>query len=326
MLKSISRFGAVAALCATFGLMGATAQAQTWPTRQIQMILGFPPGPVDIVGRPVAAKLQEALGQTVVFENRPGANGAIATEQVMRAAPDGYTILLATSGTHVTAVHLTKNLRYNPVKDFEPINVMLVIPLLMVAPTNAPYSTVNEFIDWARKNRDKANYCSIGSGSPSHLAAELFKSMARVDMTHVPHKGSGPAIVDTIAGTCQVLFDSAVSSGPPVRSGTLKALAIATAERVPSWEKLPTIAESGVPGFNAYTWGALLAPAGTPKAIVNKLNAEVVRILAMPEVRDYLSSQGAIPGKGTPEDLATFTNQEIAKWAKVIRDGNIKAD
>ncbi len=301
--------------------------AQDYPTKPIKMVVPYPPGgTTDIVTRLVAKHLSDSWKQPVLVENRGGASGMIGTEVVAKAAADGYTLLSTGSGPHAVNISLFPKINYDPVKDFEPINVMLVIPLLMVAPTNAPYSTVNEFIDWARKNKDKANYCSIGSGSPSHLAAELFKSMTKVEMTHVPHKGSGPAIIDTIAGTCQVLFDSAVSSGQHVRSGKLKALAIATAERVPSWEKLPTVSESGVPGFNAYTWGALLAPAGTPKAIVNKLNAEVVRILASPEVRDYLSSQGAIPGKGTPEDLATFTNQEIAKWAKVIRDGNIKAD
>jgi len=318
----------VTAFVAVLASAFAQAQpAQDYPNKPIKMVVPYPPGgTTDIVTRLVAKHLSESWKQPILVENRGGASGMIGTEVVAKAAADGYTLLSTGSGPHSVNISLFPKINYDPVKDFEPINIMLVIPLLMVAPTNAPYSTVNEFIDWARKNRDKANYCSIGSGSPSHLAAELFKSMARVDMTHVPHKGSGPAIVDTIAGTCQVLFDSAVASGPHVRSGKLKALAIATAERVPSWEKLPTIAESGVPGFNAYTWGALLAPAGTPKAIVNKLNAEVVRILAMPEVRDYLSSQGAIPGKGTPEDLATFTNQEIAKWAKVIRDGNIKAD
>jgi len=305
----------------------AAQSAADYPAKPIRMVVPYPPGgTTDIVTRLVAKHLSESWKQPVLVENRGGASGMIGTEVVAKAPGDGYTLLSTGSGPHAVNISLFPKINYDPVRDFEPINVMLVIPLLMVAPTNAPYNTVSEFIDWARRNRDKVNYCSIGSGSPSHLAAELFKSMAKVDMTHVPHKGSGPAIVDTIGGTCQVLFDSAVSSGQQVRSGKLKALAIATADRIPSWKDLPTVAESGVPGFNAYTWGALLAPAGTPKAIVNKLNAEVVRILAMPEVRDYLSSQGAIPGKGTPEDLAAFTQSEIAKWAKVIRDGNIKAD
>jgi len=320
-----------AAIAASLTLLtvapGFAQPAPDYPNKPIKIVVPYPPGgTTDLITRMVAKGLTDSWKQPVLVENRGGASGMIGTEVVAKAPADGYTLLSTGSGPHAVNISLFPKINYNPVKDFEPINVMLTIPLLMVAPVNAPYATVGEFIDWARRNKDKANYCSIGAGSPSHLAAELFKSMAKVDVTHVPHKGSGPAIVDTVAGTCQVLFDSAVSSGQHVRSGKLKALAIATAERVPSWEKLPTISESGVPGFNAYTRGALLAPAGTPKAIVNRLNAEVVRILATPEVRDYLLSQGAIPGKGTPEDLAVFTNQEIAKWAKVIRDGNIKPE
>jgi tripartite-type tricarboxylate transporter receptor subunit TctC len=245
---------------------------------------------------------------------------------VAKAPNDGYTLLSTGSGPHVVNVSLFPKIGYDPVKDFEPVSMVITIPLLMVAPADAPYRTVSEFISWARTNPDKANYCSIGPGSPSHLAAELFKSMAKVNLTHIPYKGSGPAIVDTIGGVCPVLFDSAVSSGAQVRTGKLKALAIGTSERVASWKEVPTVAEAGVPGFNAYTWGAMLAPAGTPRAIVDKLNAEIVRILSTREVREMLASQGAEPGKGTPADLAAFSNQEIAKWAKVIKDGNIQPE
>jgi tripartite-type tricarboxylate transporter receptor subunit TctC len=302
-------------------------QAADYPSRPIKIVVPYPPGgTTDIITRLIAKGMTETWKQPVLVENRGGASGMIGTEVVAKAPSDGYTLLSTGSGPHVVNVSLFPKINYDPVKDFEPVSMVITIPLLMVAPAGAPYSDVAGFVDWAKKNKDKANYCSIGPGSPSHLAAELFKSMTKIELTHVPYKGSGPAIVDTIGGVCPVLFDSAVSSGPQVRSGKLKALAIGTAERVPSWSNVPTVAESGVPGFNAYTWGAMLAPAGTPKAIVDKLNVEIVRILATPEVRDVLAAQGATGGTGTPADLAAFTAVEIAKWAKVIKDGNIKAE
>ena len=305
----------------------AAAQAQDYPNKPVRIVVPYPPGgTTDIITRVLAKGMSETWKQPVLVENRGGASGMIGTEVVAKSPGDGYTLLSTGSGPHVVNVSLFPKIPYDPIKDFEPIGMVISIPLLMVAPANAPYSTVTEFVAWAKQNKAKANYCSIGAGSPSHLAAELFKAMAGIELTHIPHKGSGPAIVDTIGGTCPVLFDSAVSSGPQARAGKLKVLAIGTSERVPSWPNVPTVAESGVPGFNAYTWGAMLAPAGTPKAIVDKVNAEMMRILATPEVREMLAAQGATPGRGSPQDLARFANEEIAKWAKVIKDGNIKAE
>jgi len=305
----------------------AAAQAQDYPNKPVRIVVPYPPGgTTDIITRVLAKGMSETWKQPVLVENRGGASGMIGTEVVAKSPGDGYTLLSTGSGPHVVNVSLFPKIPYDPIKDFEPVGMVISIPLLMVAPANAPYSTVTEFIAWAKQNKGKANYCSIGAGSPSHLAAELFRGMAGIELTHIPYKGSGPAIVDTIGGTCPVLFDSAVSSGPQARAGKLKVLAIGTSERVPSWPNVPTVAESGVPGFNAYTWGAMLAPAGTPKAIVDKVNAEMMRILATPEVREMLAAQGATPGKGSPQDLARFANEEIAKWAKVIKDGNIKAE
>ena len=261
----------------------APAAAEDYPTKPIKIVVPYPPGgTTDLITRVIAKGLNEAWKQPVVVENRGGASGMIGTEIVAKAPNDGYTLLSTGSGPHVVNVSLFPKIGYDPVKDFEPVSMVITIPLLMVAPADAPYRTVSEFIGWAKQNPDKANYCSIGPGSPSHLAAELFKSMAKVNLTHIPYKGSGPAIVDAIGGVCPVLFDSAVSSGAQVRSGKLKAIAIGTSERVASWQEVPTVAEAGVPGFNAYTWGAMLAPAGTPKPIVDKLNAEIVRILGTP--------------------------------------------
>jgi tripartite-type tricarboxylate transporter receptor subunit TctC len=325
VLSNIGLSLTIGMLCATstFAQSGAT----DWPQKPVRIVVPYPPGgTTDFLTRMVANGLSTAWKQPVVVENRAGASGIIGTEHVARSPADGYTLLSTGSGPHSVNISLFPKLSYHPIKDFEPIIQMITIPLLMVAPVGAPYSSVSEFIDWAKKNDDKSNYCSIGPGSPSHLAAELFKSMTKTTMVHVPYKGSGPAIVDTISGVCNVLFDSAVSSGMHVRSGKLKALAIGTSERDPSWPDVPTVAESGVPGFNAYTWGALLAPAGTPKDVVAKINADVGRVLASPDVREKLAAQGALPGKGSPADLDAFTRQEIDKWAKVIKDGNIRVD
>ncbi len=326
-MRAMIHAGLVLAL-STLGSSAALAQSNgDYPQKPIRIVVPYPPGgTTDALTRMVAQGLSTAWKQSVIVENRAGASGIIGTEVVAKSPPDGYTLLSTGSGPHSVNVSLFPKIPYDPVKDFEPVIQMITIPLLMVAPVDAPFNTVQEFTDWAKKNSDKANYCSIGPGSPSHLAAELFKSMTKTDITHLPYKGSGPAIIDTIGGVCNVMFDSALSSGPHVKSGKLKALAIGTAERVASWPDLPTVAESGVPGFNAYTWGALLAPAGTPPAIVAKLNAEVGKVLASAEVQEKLAAQGAIPGKGTPLELADFTNKEIVKWAKVIREGNIKPD
>ena len=322
-----------AAVAAALWLMAAPAQAQpgtsslSWPSRPIRIVVPYPPGgTTDVVTRAIAKGLSEALKQPVVVENRGGASGMIGTGIVATAPADGYTLLSTGSGPHVVNISLFPKIPYDPVRDFAPINLLQVVPLLMVAPAGAPYDNVAQFVDWAKAHPDKANYCSICPGTPSHLAAELFKSMTKLALTHVPYKGSGPAVLDTAAGICPVLFDSAVSSGPQVRSGKLKALAVGSAERMPSWQDVPTVAESGVPGFDAYTWGALLAPAATPKAIVARLHEAVAAVLASPAFTDMLAAQGAIPGKGSPADLARFTDEEIAKWARVIREADIKVE
>jgi tripartite-type tricarboxylate transporter receptor subunit TctC len=306
--------------------LSAAAAAQ-YPERPIRMIVPYPPGgSTDIVARLVGQKLSESLRQPVVIENRGGASGMIGVEAGARSPADGYTLTMTASGPHAINVSLFPKITYDPVKDFTPIALTAIYPLIMVVPAGSPAANVKDFVAWAKANPDKANYCSIGPGTPSHLAGELFASSAGVKMTHIPYKGSGPAIIDTIAGTCAVLFDSALSSGPHVKAGKLKALGVGTRERLGSWPELPTIAESGMPGFEAYTWTALVAPAGTPKDVVAKLSAEMTKVLASPEFREKMTSQGAIAGNMTPEQFSAFADSEIRKWGKVIRDGNIKAD
>jgi tripartite-type tricarboxylate transporter receptor subunit TctC len=306
----------------------ALAQAPWAPERPLRIIVAFPPGgSTDVVSRLIAEQLGTALGQAVVVENRGGASGMIGTEAAARAIPDGHTLLMSAAGPHAINPSLFASVPYDPVRGFASVILVAIYPLLMVTPTNRAPNTVAEFIAHARANPGRLNYCSIGSGQPSHLAAELFRSRAGIEMTHVPYRGSGPAVTATVAGECDVLFDSALSSGPQVRGGRLKALGVSTAGRLASWPELPTIAEAGpLPGYDAYTWNALMAPAGTPPAAVARLNAEVGRILASPRFREALEAQGAVPGGGSPEEMARFLESEIAKWAAVIRAGNIRAE
>ncbi len=316
-------------LAAPAAALAAPALAQPgWaPERPLRIIVAFPPGgSTDVVSRLIAEPLGAALGQAVVVENRGGASGMIGTEFAARAAPDGHTLLMSAAGPHAINPSLLPNVPYDPIRNFAPVILVAIYPLLMVTPTNRGPNTVAEFIAHAKANPGRINYCSIGTGQPSHLAAELFKARAGIDMTHVPYRGSGPAVTATVAGECDVLFDSALSSGPQVRGGRLKGLGVTTDRRLPSWPDLPTIAEAALPGYDAYTWNSLMVPAGTPPAAIARLNAEVGTILASPRFRQALEAQGAVPGGGTPEQMARFLESEIAKWAKVIRDGNIRPD
>lgn len=318
-----SLLGAVGASMAA----GAAQAAGDYPSKPVRIVVPYPAGgSTDTITRLLGQELSQRWGKPVVVENRGGASGMIGTDEVARADADGYTLLMNGSGPHTVNVSLFDNVSYDPVEDFAPIIQTTTIPLLMVVPTNSPHKSVQDFIEWARANAGQVNYCSIGPGSPSHLAGELFKSSAKVEMTHIPYKGSGPALVDTIGGVCHVLFDSALSAGPHVKSGKLRALAIGTEQRVASWPDTPTVAESGVPGFSAYTWTALFAPDGTPDAVVQRIQKDAADVLASPEITKKLEAQGALPGGGSSEKLAAFVDSEIAKWAKVIEAGNITAN
>ena len=315
---------AAALACAA---LPALAQSPAYPAKPVRIVVPYPPGgSTDAITRMLGQALAEEWKQAVVIENKGGASGMIGVEQVARSEADGYTLVMSASGPQAVNVSLFPKIPYDPVKDFAPIVQAAVLPLLMVAPASAPYGNVQEFVAWAQGNKGKVNYCSIGPGSPSHLAGELFASLAKLDMTHVPYKGSGPALIDAIGGTCNVLFDSALSAGPHVKGGKLKLLAVSTDKRMPSWPDAATVAESGLPSFSAYTWTALFAPAGTPAAVVQKINADANRILQAPQFRQKLEAQGAIPGKGSPAEMGEFLKAEIAKWAVLIRERNIRPD
>jgi tripartite-type tricarboxylate transporter receptor subunit TctC len=305
----------------------ATAAHAAWPEKSIRIVVPYPPGgTTDIITRMVAQKLSEALKQSVVVDNRAGGAAMIGSDIVAKAAPDGYTLLSTGAGPHIINVSLFPKIPYDPLKDFASITLMSINPLLMVVPVNLPVNNVQEYVAWAKQNKEKANYCSIGAGSPSHLAAELFKSMAGVEMTHIPYSGSGPAIIAAIGGVCSVLFDSVLSSGPHVKAGKLKVLATGNRQRLASWPNVPALNDVGLPGYEAFTWGAFLAPAGTPPEIVARLQAETAKIFALAEVRQKVEELGALPGGGSSAELDAFARAEMRKWAKVIKDGNIKAE
>ena len=320
-MKIIRR--ALLVLAAAFA---ATANA-AYPDKPIRIVVPYPPGgTTDLLTRMVAQKLSESLKQPVLVDNRAGGAAMIGSDLVAKSAPDGYTLLSTGAGPHAINVSLFPKIPYDPLRDFSSVTLMSINPLLMVVPAAMPVNTVQEFIAWAKENPTKANYCSIGLGSPSHLAAELFKPLAGIEMTHIPYSGSGTAITAAIGGVCSVLFDSVLSSGQHVKSGKLKVLATGNKQRLPAWPNVPTLAEAGLPTFEAFTWGAMVAPAGTPPEIVARLQAEMARIFAMPDVRQKIEDMGALPGGGTSAELDTFTRAEIRKWAKVIKDGNIKPE
>jgi tripartite-type tricarboxylate transporter receptor subunit TctC len=291
-------------------------------------VVPYPPGgTTDILTRLLAQKLSDTWKQPVLVDNRPGGAAMIGSDWVAKSAADGYTLLSTGAGPHAINISLFPKIPYDPLKDFTAISLLSVNPLLMVVPAQLPVNTVAEYIAWVRANPSQANYCSIGAGSPSHLAAELFKSMTGLSLTHVPYSGSGTAIIATIGGVCSVLFDSVLSSGPQVRNGKLKALATGNRQRLSSWPQTPALDElPGLQGYEAFTWGALLAPAGTPAEAISRINTDVTRILGLPEVRQRIEELGAIASPTTPQELDSFTRSEMRKWAKVIKEGGIKPD
>jgi tripartite-type tricarboxylate transporter receptor subunit TctC len=305
----------------------AIAQAPAYPTKPIRIVVPFPPGgATDILARDVAQKLTDAWGQSVIVDNRPGAGGNIGSELVAKSAPDGYTLEMGTVGTHAINASLYAKMPYDNVKDFVPIILVAGVPNVLEVNPALPVNSVPELIAYAKANPGKLNFASSGNGTSIHLSGELFKAMAGVEMTHVPYKGSAPALQDLIAGQVQVMFDNLPPSLPQIRAGKLRALAVTSAARAPALPDVPTVAEAGLPGFEASSWFGLLAPAGTPPAIVAQINAEVGKWLATPEAKENLAKQGANAAGGTPEDFAKHIAAETAKWAKVVKASGAKVD
>jgi tripartite-type tricarboxylate transporter receptor subunit TctC len=305
----------------------ANAQTPAYPTKPIRLVVPFPAGgATDILAREVAKHLTETWGQSVVVDNRPGAAGNIGSELVAKAPPDGYTLEMGTVGTHAINASLYSKMPYDHVKDFVPVILVAGVPNVLVVNPSVPVNSVQELIAYAKANPGKLNFASSGSGTSIHLSGELFKVMAGVQMTHVPYKGSAPALQDLIGGQVQLMFDNLPPSLPQIKAGKLRALGVTSATRAPALPDTPTIAESGLPGFEASSWFGILAPAGTSPAIVAKLNAEIAKWLASPEAKEKLAAVGANIAGGTPEDFARHIQAETAKWAKVVKESGAKVD
>src|SRR5437763_4802220 len=318
---------ALAAIAAVLSL-GSDALAQSYPTKPIRLIVPYPAGgATDFFARLVFPKVGDALGQPVVVENRPGAGTAIGASEVARSAPDGYTLLLGDAGTYAFNPTLYKKLAYDPAKDFAPISLTGRFALILAVNTSVlNVSLVDEFVQAAKRAPGKIDYGAPGPGSPIHLAMELFKQRAGIAMTPIPYKGGADALSDLIGGRIGALFPDIATGLPQIRAGKIKALAVASERRVAALPELPTVGESGYPGFEAWAWQGFVAPAGTPRGVVTKLNGAFARVMADPAIKQRLSESGFEPQTSTPDEFAAHLKREIAKWAKVIRDSNISLD
>jgi len=309
------------------GFAPQPACAQAYPTKPIRLVVPFPPGgSLDVVARAIGQKLTEAWGQPVVIDNRPGAGGNIGADLVAKSAPDGYTILEGALSTHAVNVSLYSKMPYDPVRDFAPITLVAITPNVLVLNPSFPANSVPELIAYAKAHPGGLSFGSGSNGSAGHLAGELFKTAAGVDMVHIPYKGGAPALQALLAGDTQLMFDNLANSTPQLKAGKLKALAVTTAKRSALAPELPTLAETGLPGFDIYTWWGFMAPAGTPKEIIAKWNGEVTRILATPEMKAFFAQQGAEPAPTTPEQFAALIRSEIPKYAKIVKDSGAKVD
>jgi tripartite-type tricarboxylate transporter receptor subunit TctC len=304
----------------------AFAQAQAYPTKPVRLVVPYPPGgPTDIVARVVAQKLSEQLGQQFIIDNRPGAGGNTGAELVARSPADGYTLVVATTA-HAINPSLFKNLGYSLSKDLAPVSLLTSGPLVIVANPSLPAKNVAELIALAKAKPGELNFASSGNGQSTHLSAELFASMAGVKMNHIPYKGSAPALTDTMGGQTQLMFDTMLSAMPHVKGGKLKALAVTSATRSPVAPDVPTVAESGLPGYEAIAWNGLLAPAHTPPDVLARLSTALKKVLAAPDVKDKFEAQGFAATWTSPEDFGRFMTAEIDKWAKVVKVSGATVD
>ena len=317
------RFILSAALC----LVASAAGAQPYPAKPVRMIVGFPPGQAtDIVARLVAEKLSTRLGQSFFVDNKPGAAGIIGTELTAKAPPDGYTLQMNSSGPLSVNPGLYTKLPYDPIRDLQPISLAATVPLFLVVHPSVKAGNVKELVALAKSQPGKLNYASGGSGVTNHLVMEMFKFAAGLDMAHVPYKGGPPAVTDLIAGQVSLMFETGPGILPHVRSGKLRALGVGSVKRSAAVPDLPTIAEQGYPGFDGVAWIGFVAPAGVPRAIVDKLAMETAAIIALPDVRERLLALGAEPAASTPDEFGAYIKSEIAKWGKVIKESGAKVE
>jgi tripartite-type tricarboxylate transporter receptor subunit TctC len=312
---------------AVLALATGSAFSQSWPTKPVHLVIPFPAGgSTDVVGRVIAEKVSQSIGQPVVVENRAGAGGTTGSSVVAKSAPDGYTFLMGTSSTHAIAPALYAKPPYDVARDFAPVTLLGTATILMVVHPSVPAKSVAEFIAWAKARPGQVMFGSTGNGSVSHLTAEYFKSLAGLDMQHIPYKGDTPMTLDLVAGRVHVAFGTAVAFLPHVQAGKLNALAVTDAKPSPVAPRLPTVASSGLQGFEALQWFGLLAPAGTPRDVVTRMHTEVAKALQLPDVQEKLQGLGMQIIGGGPDPFGAFMRSESAKWTKIVRDSGAKVD
>ena len=308
-------------------MSAAPAWGQAWPAKPLKMILPFPAGgPTDIVARALGQGLTEALGQNVVIDNRPGGGGIIGSNLAAKAPADGYTMLLGGITIFGVAPSLRKDLPFDPIKDFQPVTMTTRQPILLMTHPSLPAKSLKEFIALGKARPGQINYASSGPGGSGHMAGELFKLIAGVNLIHIPYKGAPPALNELIAGQVQVMFGTILAAAPHVRSGRVRAVAITGVQRSQALPEVLTFAEAGLPAYDASSWNGILLPTGTPRAIVERLNTELVRLLKTSAVQERFAQDGALPAPTTPDEFAAFMKIEIAKWAKVVQAANIQVD
>ena len=307
-------------------LASAAAHAQAWPSKPIRMVVPYPPGgPTDVMGRIVAVELSKATGQPVVVDNKPGASGQIGAQDVARAAGDGYT-LLANASIHVINPHVLSKPLFDPLKEFAPVALAGTVPLVFVVPPTLPARTPQEFVAWAKQNPGKVNFASSSTASAPHLAGEYLKQLTGIDMQHIPYKGSAPALADVAGGQVQMMLDPLPSAMPFIKGGKLRAIALSAPARVSAMPELPTMAESGFPGFDLGSWYGIWAPASTPRELVARINAEIVKAMRPAEVKERVQGLGAEPGAMSAEEFSAFSRSEYERWGKIVRAAGVKLD
>jgi tripartite-type tricarboxylate transporter receptor subunit TctC len=320
------RTALVAATAAASSLFGPSTQAQSFPAKPITIVVpATPGGAIDLAARLIGQKLTEAWGQPVVIDNKAGATGMIGTDAVAKAAPDGHTLALVAS-SHAINPSMQKSIPFDTLKSFEFVALTHVVPLMLVATPSLPAKSLSELVAYIKANPGKLAFASSGPGGAPHFSAELFKTMAGVDMTHVPYRGSTAAHPDLLSGRVAIMFDTVAAIHAQVKADKVRAIAVTTAKRSSVAPNVPTMQEAGMAGYETSTWGGILAPAGTPRTVVDKLNAEVNKALAAPDVREKLQAAGIEPGGGTPAQFAAFMHSEMAKWAKVAKDAGIQPE
>jgi len=326
-MKTASRFITTVLGAIALATVSAGAFAQAYPTKPVTIIVPWPPGgPSDIAARPMAKALTDEMKQTFIIDNRGGAGGNIGTAMVAKAAPDGYTLLITSSAPIVINPSLYKQMPFDPQKDLAPVTNLLRVPLILAVHPSVPAKNLQELIAYINSQKGKVQYASAGNGTPQHLTGELFKATAKVDMIHVPYKGSAPAITDLIGGHVPIMFDSAIAILPHIKGGKVKAIAITSAKRSSILPDVPTFSEAGMKGFESYAWYGFFAPAKTPKEIITKLNTDAMKAMKQPEWQKVLADTGSENVGESPEQFAAFIKAEAAKWAKVVKDSGATID